>query len=710
MDSPTRRRTVTGVVIIVLALVFSFGSTAGAAGVTTQPTFVDTDVTSDTVWTADEGPYRVTADIAVAEGATLTIEPGTTVEFVDGASLQVRGRLEANDTGERVVFESFREDGNASAGAWGGLVVSGDMILDDARVSGAMTGLRTVSGGTLTATDLVVDRTGADGVGVGDGSQVTLRNASFKRIEQRDIRLGVEAGDRATDDDQGAALKIHSSTLPNGIEGDLDGAGETTVTASGTTFEGPVDISVNAVRLSGSTIDARFRVRDELSRPVRSVSLVDSTVTADGAVVAKDEEDLNGTVENSRVAGKVRLVEPVGVTIRENEVDGGEIALGGNSVTDVQVTENRLTNGSIRLAASRSVDGSTIADNRAYGGGTPLLVKGEFVYGNRVAGNGVYGAEGTGIALRAPLAGEAGELALHNNTVVGSGTGLGITFGAGRGVYNPGLNSTVRGNLIAANERGIVIDKTLTTHVTGNRIVDNGVGVRLDSAGINEEQVYTVDGNDLSGNEVGLAYLGPAEVPVTAERNYWGAESGPAYPAVVPDGDGVQVTTDGPTVDVIPFASAPPEGLPVALATPSAAVEVTADGTVTVTPSGADNVAQYVVSFGDGTWTTVRGGVAEHTYQGAVNHTVTIYAIDADGRASVPPVREAVATPTPTPTQTPSSTPASDGTSGSQTGPTATAAATTSSTDHTTPQGLDGFGIAVLAFTLLGGSLAAHRN
>lgn len=701
MVSTNRRRIVAGIAVVSLAMVLLLAGVGGAADVTTQPQFVDTNVTSDTTWSPNEGPYRITTDIAVTEGATLSIEPGTTIEFVDGASLQVRGKLDAGDAGEEVVLESFRDDEAASAGAWAGLVVSGELVLTDARVTDATTGLRTEPGGRLTATDLVVDRMGADGVAVGDGSQVTLRNASFGRIEQRDIRLGTEADDQAADaDEQPAGLALHSSTLPHGIEGGLDGAGMTTVTVAESTITGPVDIGVNAVRIDDSTIDTRFEVRSEVYRAVQSVSLVGSTVPADGELVVESEEGLSGAVERNRIAGHVRLVEPAGVTVRENEVDSGRISLGGYSVTDVQVVENRITNGSIHLAASNSISQATVEDNRAYGGKTPLLLTAKFVSETQVVGNGVYGAEGTGISLRPPRTGEAGELTLRDNTVVESGTGIRIAFGGSRSLYNPGQNSTVRGNLLAVNDRGLVVYNDLSARITENRIVDNEVGVRLDSTGVNEEQVYVVNGNDLSGNEVGLAYLGPAELAVTAERNYWGAESGPEYPAVVPNGEGARVSTDGPTVDVIPFVGAPPEGLPTALPTPSATVKVAGDGTVTVTPSGVDSKTRYVISFGDGTWTTVRSSAAKHTYQGTANHTVAVYAIDANGRASVPPVRKSVATPTPTPTRTP------ERTGRDENGPTASPTATPGSPDHTTSSGQAGFGILVAVFTLLGGRVA----
>ena len=74
-----------------------------------------TRIVEDTVWSLDESPYRVSNEIAVAEGVTLTIEAGVKVLFAQGKGMTISGRLLAEGTPEnRIVFTRLDNAGDWS--------------------------------------------------------------------------------------------------------------------------------------------------------------------------------------------------------------------------------------------------------------------------------------------------------------------------------------------------------------------------------------------------------------------------------------------------------------------------------------------------------------------------------------------------------------------------------------------------------------------
>ena len=71
-------------------------------GILPMPNVLATDVSgtldSNTQWSMAGNPYIVTSSLTVAANATLTIDPGVTVQFADGTGMTVQGRLLAEGT------------------------------------------------------------------------------------------------------------------------------------------------------------------------------------------------------------------------------------------------------------------------------------------------------------------------------------------------------------------------------------------------------------------------------------------------------------------------------------------------------------------------------------------------------------------------------------------------------------------------------------
>lgn len=100
---------------ILFILLSFFVATVGNA---VAQTTVSGTLSTDQTWSAANSPYQVTADVTVASGVTLTIDPGVTVQFDTGTSLLVDGALVADGTdASKITFTSSAT--SPAAGDWG---------------------------------------------------------------------------------------------------------------------------------------------------------------------------------------------------------------------------------------------------------------------------------------------------------------------------------------------------------------------------------------------------------------------------------------------------------------------------------------------------------------------------------------------------------------------------------------------------------------
>lgn len=105
------------------------GGSGGSGGDDTQKEIVEVnaDITSDTTFTADK-VWLLKKQIFVKNGATITLEPGTTVQGEFGTALIItRGaKIHAEGTAEKpIVFTSSKEPGKRAPADWGGVIVLG---------------------------------------------------------------------------------------------------------------------------------------------------------------------------------------------------------------------------------------------------------------------------------------------------------------------------------------------------------------------------------------------------------------------------------------------------------------------------------------------------------------------------------------------------------------------------------------------------------
>lgn len=87
-------------------------------------TAVSGSINSNTVWPLSGSPYIVSGNLVVFSGVTLTVDPGVTVKFNSGASLEIRGTLSA--IGTKVDSITFTSNSlTPTKGSWGGIKAIG---------------------------------------------------------------------------------------------------------------------------------------------------------------------------------------------------------------------------------------------------------------------------------------------------------------------------------------------------------------------------------------------------------------------------------------------------------------------------------------------------------------------------------------------------------------------------------------------------------
>lgn len=138
-----------------LAVTANSGATTKSFDFTVSTRSSDEPVTglisSDTTWTNDK-TYKITADLTVAAGVTLTIQPGTMVQVMGNYTLTVAGTLAADGTADhpilfdpgdawatwnRILFDDSATDANMDAS---GTYQSGN-LLRYVRIRGAVNGV-----------------------------------------------------------------------------------------------------------------------------------------------------------------------------------------------------------------------------------------------------------------------------------------------------------------------------------------------------------------------------------------------------------------------------------------------------------------------------------------------------------------------------------------------------------------------------------------
>lgn len=554
------------VAIVALGLVASaIGMPTVAAEDTSDGiTFVQDDVTRNTSWTSEGGPYRVIRDVDVATGATLTLEPGTEVEVAEGVSVTVRGSLLANGTATEGVSLT-RTDGAPSDARWAGIEYRGGsdsmLSLSNATVAGAETAITVNSEeGRVSLTDTTLRDLSAHGLQATTDDAVPaieLDRATIRDVEKRGLSvapgtgpldsIAIETGDDTIREPTnhrlslvpGVPTKFDRLVVEYGARGNASGVDANDLTAFGldTNQNGEVNRSLEPLLDSVRATDSRIVIdltrsvtvggdeqlllaMDDVTNPAtRGVYRVDVDLRNEG--VSQVAEDVHAPLVIGDVStdhADTTVVEPTavrGLTVRQTTFDDiGEAAtfVSGDRVAGLRMIGNDVQSagGDAFDVRARSIRGDLAHnDLTATDAGVEVAIR-ERASRLRVVNNRVQDAE---VGLRLSQSGARARAALDllvakNEFASNERYGLEIDAPSGRLAH-----FSISNNTLTENGQGgakLSLWGADTGSVADNRVLDNeGPGIAIGA-----ERLRTVDvrGGTIRGNAddgIRLAAVGP---------------------------------------------------------------------------------------------------------------------------------------------------------------------------------------------------------
>ncbi|RLM54010.1 right-handed parallel beta-helix repeat-containing protein [Halobellus sp. Atlit-31R] len=463
-------------------------------------TFVESPITTDTTWTPTEGPYRIIQDVDVAPGATLTIEPGTTVQLAERITVTVRGSLYANGTAaERVTIA--RSAGAAPDRRWASIRYDGNeasrLALRNTTLTGGVEGVTVASSeGSIAVVDSAMRDFTTAAVSVGSVTatpSITIDGSTIEAIGGHAIRAspGLGATDEVTLEaapDDRSERSIHTLSLHPGV-----GVSTDTIALRYPSASNVANVTPESVRRLGIDPDRDGLVDRPLFQYVQNVSTTGDRIRVSFNRTVRIRSSDRLLLEYDDVVNpETRGIYPVDVSLLEGGVpqlsDGvrAEYAVGGVTAPfrPSEPTPTRVRGLTVRQSQFRDV------------AGTSVFVAADRVTGLRVVGTRVDETSGSGVAVRAKrsessfwyndlAATEAGiavealsrtTLTGYENRISGGETGIRIRQSSAR-LRQP-ANVTLRRNTIS-NTAGHGVDVTTRTvevdlRATKNTLRDTG--------------------------------------------------------------------------------------------------------------------------------------------------------------------------------------------------------------------------------------------
>ena len=385
-------RPILGVLVLLL---LGWGQSALAA------TEVAGVIEGDTVWTLAESPFLITEHVyfsPIEPGATLTIEPGVTVEFVDGSSLNVFGDLVVNGTPDNKVQFTSSDSSNWEVNVFD----ASDTQLNNLDISNSDWGISVFNSKVSANSVSILD---GDGSFFMQDSEATVNNI---QVESGDVMLfdsnttltDVVMGDGMVLVD-GGQLSLSGLTSSEGFLGIFNTTASLSNINISNVVHGPAvlfgNTTTTASQLNLQNVALGVEIYDNSNVTLNGLQA--HTITNGPAVLVGDSEArVNDSVLNNGVNLGINISGSSVVEISDVSVTnfaGPGIQSSGVSFTGSDLLLSNNLFGFINSSLA-TINNSKIENNTIIG----VVHAGESTFNianSLIAGNGVAGADSSGL-------------------------------------------------------------------------------------------------------------------------------------------------------------------------------------------------------------------------------------------------------------------------------------------------------------------------
>lgn len=447
-------------------------------------TEVTTNISSDIVWSKEAGPYVVMSTIAVTQGATLTVEPGTIIKFNETRKLNVEGALYINGTeAEPVSITSIHDDsvgGDSNqngtstsvdryAHRFGGITFAsgsnGEMKYLNIRFAGYATPASPIGaaiynqGATIAIQNTVIEDCGSFGIGQISGT-LGVTNSQFKANQ---IGIAIKNGD----------ISIENTLIKNSSNFGLVVGGQGSLVLRDTIFE-------NNYIAAGMWLDGG-----------RQFTLTNNSASGN---------EFNGFLLRGPVVGNVTLPKSDGISYYVSGIGGSPDGTGALSFSNSSQLEV-LTGATLALEAGAVIKSEKEVGIEVRGqltaagtGGEPVVFT---AYTDSIEGS---------IRSGTPSVGSAGYIrAYPGSTVLLDYTKM--QFGSGP----------------FQSYQGTIVNIGGSINITNSSLTDSKQHALYQQLGT------SVVNNSFVGDIGRFGIYNAATVPLDATNNYWADPTGPTH-------------------------------------------------------------------------------------------------------------------------------------------------------------------------------------